>query len=535
MRTFLFLLIAILTSLQALAQSYSLFSPADTLKGGLRPERTSFDVHFYDLRVSVDPDAKVISGQNTIHFTVNQPTERIQIDLFPELEIHTITGSSAISGYDRLHGAIFIDFVQILPAGSNQTISITYSGKPQEAKTPPWDGGFVWEQDEKGRPWIATAVQGQGASLWWPVKEHLSDEPDSMAITCTVPNGLTCVSNGNLRDESHDRGQGTFRWFVSYPINVYNVALNIGHYAQISDKLQMGGQEILADYYVLDYHEDKAEKNFPKWVKEMFLHYNKLLGPYPFPDDGYALVEVPYWGMEHQSAVAYGNEFKLNEYGFDFILIHETGHEYFGNSISSTDPAELWIHEAFTTYLEVLFLESRDGYEISEDYLESKLSLIRNNQPILGPMGVYYEDWNDADMYYKGAWMLHSIRHMVDSDKKWHKLIRQFYQTFKGKSVNTEMVINFFNEQTEVNVRPVFHHFLTELHPPRLAYRIEGRDFFYKWLNTGKGFNMPVEIKAGNKTYRLTPTSSWQQVRIPKRVTPKFSTEKFYFVPEKTE
>jgi aminopeptidase N len=533
MRVLTLLLLSLLP-FQALSQS-SLVSPADTLKGGLRPERTSFNVHFYKLAVEVYPEKQSISGTNTIFFTVEAPTCIIQLDLYAGLAIDNLQASSAVKSYERLYGAVFIEFEIELQPGSSQTVTVSYHGKPQKALNAPWDGGFSWEKDKLGRDWIATSVQGEGASLWWPVKEHLSDAPDSVEVTCTVPKGLICVSNGNLKEQSVENGKSHFTWFVANPINVYNVSLNIGHYVTIEDTIPVQGENLQASYYVLDYHEKESLDYFPNEVKEMFEHFNRILGPYPFPQDGFALVEVPYWGMEHQSAVAYGNEFALNEYGFDFILIHESGHEYFGNSISISDPAELWIHEAFTTYLEVLFLESRDNYKKSVEYLETKKPLIKNNRPVLGPMGVYYAAWTDADMYYKGAWMLHSLRHTINKEDWWPNMIREYYLQFKGKKVNTEMVISFFEEKSGLNLRPIFQHYLNELNPPHLIYKIKGNTLTYRWENTSREFNMPVEFTAGKKVKRIYPTTQWQTTKLPAGSEVMWATEKFYFTVEKTD
>ncbi|MGB3182524.1 MAG: M1 family metallopeptidase [Cyclobacteriaceae bacterium] len=531
-----YIILCILSLLSFQVLSQSLFSPSDTLKGGLRPERTSYDVHYYDLEVEVFPEEKALSGSSTIHFTAKESTRRIQVDLFSNLQVTDIVSATPIASYERLYGAIFINFKENLPPGSTHSVKIDYKGEPHEAIKAPWDGGFSWKKDKLDRHWIATSVQGEGASLWWPVKEHLSDEPDSVSITCTVPEGLTCVSNGNLQSQSTKDGKSTFTWCVANPINVYNVALNIGHYVTIEDTIHEDKGPLPASYYVLDYHEQKAREAFPGQVDEMFDHFNRILGPYPFPEDGFALVEVPYWGMEHQSAVAYGNRFVINDYGFDFILIHESGHEYFGNSITAPDPAELWIHEAFTTYLEVLFLESRDGYRKSIEYLQTKKPLIENNRPVLGPKGVYFAEWTDADMYYKGAWMLQSLRHTINGgDDKWYGLIRDFYQTFKGRTVDTDMVISFFEQQSGMSLRSIFSHFLTELDPPHLQYKREGKNLSYRWLNTDDGFNMPVEILAGRKSVRLYPTTQWQTTKLPKGSEVKWSDDKFYFTEEKTD
>ncbi|MFZ9954718.1 MAG: M1 family metallopeptidase, partial [Flavobacteriales bacterium] len=397
------------------------FTLADTLRGSLRPERTCFDVHYYHLNIAVDTANQSISGYNEIHFSAVDDVDRIQLDLYANMTIDSIVFRKFHLDYKRTFNAVFIDFPGTILKGYQEKIRVYYHGSPQVAKRAPWDGGFVWTQDKNARLWMGVACEGAGASLWWPNKDHLSDEPDSMRITCAVPNGLQCIANGNLEWQH----QNTFQWKVSYPINNYNVTLNIGDYVHFREYYVSGNDSMPCDYYVLPYNLEKAKVQF-KQVKPMLKIYEDLYGRYPFWNDGYALVETPYLGMEHQGAIAYGNRYlpgyrgqvdsNLHQQGidFDYIIIHETAHEYWGNSVTVQDIADLWIHEGFATYTEALYVEKMHGHQAYMDYMQFLKQGIDNDASIIGTYGVNSE--GSGDMYPKGAWMLHTIRNVVNND-----------------------------------------------------------------------------------------------------------------------
>ena len=348
------------------------FSIADTLRGALRPERTSFDVTYYELHLEVNTSERTIEGRVEMDYRVETATNRIQLDLYRNMQIDSVVQDGRRLRYDRIEDAVFVDLAGTQqPNRSIRRMTVFYGGHPTEAENAPWDGGFVWKLDKKDRTWVGVACEGAGASLWWPNKDHLSDEPDSMLVSVTVPKRLYVASNGNLREEVEldNRYQKRYDWFVSYPINNYNISLNIGSYVHFSDTYKsFDGEDLALDYYVLDYNEEVAREQFEQ-VDKMLAAYEHYFGKYPFWDDGYALIETPYLGMEHQSGIAYGNRYMRGYLGglipkdmdWDYIIIHETGHEYFGNSISVADHAEMWIHESFTTYMEALYVEYRYG------------------------------------------------------------------------------------------------------------------------------------------------------------------------------
>ncbi|MEZ4960524.1 MAG: M1 family metallopeptidase [Saprospiraceae bacterium] len=520
------------------------FTKADTLRGMLTPERACYDVTFYDLNVALDINKKFLKGFVEIEFDVVNEFSMMQIDLFRNMTISEITWYGQPLTYQRLFDAVMVYLPEKLEKGTHQSIIVYYEGFPTIATNAPWEGGFVWKQDQKQNPWVAVACEGDGASLWWPCKDHLSDEPDSMAIHVTVPTGLVAVANGNLRKARRVEGGYTeFYWFVSYPINNYNASINIGKYAHFSDWYHSAdGDSLALDYYVLEYNLDKAKKHFEQ-VKPMLACYEKYFGKYPFWNDGYALVETPYLGMEHQSGIAYGNNYNRGYLGgmiprdmeFDYLIIHESGHEYFGNAISASDHADMWIHESFTTYMESLYVECMMSYADAVRYLESQRPFIRNGEPIVGPRDVNFGDWSGSDHYFKGAWILHTLRNAIGDDAVWFGLLRGFYDKFKYKTCTTEDFVLFTNEFTGKDFTPFFEQYLYYANIPRLEIDLEqmGADLkvIYKWEAEVPTFNMPVKVGNPNNYQTIYPTANGiQETILPNLQKSDFqvATELFY-------
>src|SRR5690554_2420056 len=528
------------------------FTKRDSLQGGLPFERTCFDVLRYDLDIMVNPDEKYISGSNTILFKVLENTKKIQLDLFENMKVDSIciVGKPFYShfadstffpstklNYQRKYDAVFVDFKEELKKGSEHLILFYYSGKPKEAKNAPWDGGFVWKKDSNGKPFVGVAVQGTGASLWYPCKDSQSDEPEGgVSITITVPDDLVAVSNGKMISSHTTETGKEWNWLVANPINNYNITLNIGDYVNISDKLG----DLTLDYYVLRENKEKAKKHFEDDVKPMLECFQEKFGDYPFPEDGYKLVEAPYLGMEHQSAVAYGNRYKKGYLGndtsgsgvgmlFDFIVIHETGHEWFGNSITSKDIADMWIHEAFTTYSEAVYVECRWGYDKAMQYINGQSRMVENGKPIVGQFGVNFKP-KSSDMYFKGALMLNTIRHIVNDDQKWWKLILDYSNHFKHQIIEAEDVIDFFAKESKINLKPVFEQYLYHSDLPELQIKSVKKGFEYYWKTDIEDFEMPVEITLNGKEVRLKATNKPQfyKIKEKKKIIIDVTLNKFY-------
>ena len=501
------------------------FTRADTLRGALRPERTNFDVIYYDLFVEVDPAERAIEGQLVARFRVVAPGDRLQLDLYENLDLIAVRDAGGWSrDFERDGNAVFVDLGEMRQPGETVELIIDYAGRPVAAKNAPWDGGFVWSLDQRDRTWVGVACEGDGASLWWPNKDHLGDEPDSMAIRVVVPDRLVAVANGNLREviELEDQGKTRYDWFVSYPINNYNVSINVGHYVHFdSTYVAADGEELALDYYVLDYNEEKARKQF-RQVGPMLRAYEHYFGKYPFWEDGYALIETPYLGMEHQSGIAYGNRYMRGYLGglipddmdWDYIIIHETGHEYFGNSVSVADHAEMWIHESFTTYMEALYVEYHYGEAAARRYLMSQRrpGFIKNESPILGPLDVNFTDFGSSDHYYKGAWVLHTLRHVLNDDPLFFGMLRSFYQEHQRSIVNTQQVVDYFSRYAGRDLVPFFAQYLRHPAVPVLELRQGKRGAEYRWRVRAAGFNMPVIVRLGQEEVRLQPTSEWQSL-----------------------
>ena len=491
------------------------FTRKDSLQGGLGAERTCYDVLRYDLNIKINIQEKSIVGYNDISFKVVSDTKKIQIDLFENMQVDSIVFHSKKLEYKREFNAVFIDFPTNLNTENTEKIRFYYSGKPIIAKRAPWDGGFVFTKDKQGKPWVAVSCQGTGASLWYPVKDSQSDEPDNGAtIKVAVPNGLMNVSNGRLMgSENLKNGFTRWDWEVKNPINTYAITVNIADYAHIHDNLD----DLDLDYYVLKENEEIAKTHFEQ-AKLMLTCFQSKFGAYPFKEDGYKLVETPYLGMEHQSAVAYGNKYTngylgsdLSDTGigllFDYITVHESGHEWFGNSITSKDIADMWIHEGFTMYTEVVYLECQFGPEIAQKYMNGMKQNVSNDEPIIGPFGVNKK--GSGDMYYKGALLLNTLRHVIKNEDLWWKLLLNYSNTFRHKIIDTGTVINFFNTESGLNLTPIFNQYLRYTTIPELLIRINKNKLEYRWNASESNFNMPIDIKVNGKQIRIQPTLEW--------------------------
>ena len=520
-----------LLGLQLCAQES--FTRADSLRGGLRPERTNYDLTYYDLEVEVDPTAKSIKGSVAIQMKqlVSEETQHIQLDLFKNMEVYKIYDENGNNlKFEREENVIWVTGNQQVQVGQVFEINVDYGGKPIAAKMAPWDGGFDWKEDKNRNPWIGVACEGIGASLWWPNKDQLLDEPDSMRIAVTVPNGLTAVSNGNLESEEPlGNGKTKFNWKVSYPINNYNVSIYIGKYTHFKDLYNGSEGAYDLDYYVLEYNKEKAEKQFQQ-VKPMFDCYEKFLGPYPFPRDGFALIETPYLGMEHQSAVAYGNNY-LNGYmghdisgtglgmKFDYIIIHETGHEYWGNSVGMSDLADMWINEGFCTYSEALYMECLYGLDTALMYCNGWKSRIENDKPVIGEYGVNNE--GSGDMYPKAAIMLHTLRWLVKNDELWFSTIKDIQRDFRNKTVSTNEIVAYMNNKLGNDYTWLFDQYLRKTKPPVLEYTAvqKGKniELTAQWIGTNTNFKLPVTfLKKGEKIMETEILPNPKTIVIPK-------------------
>ncbi|MBK9730309.1 MAG: M1 family metallopeptidase [Chitinophagaceae bacterium] len=504
------------------------FTRADTLRGMLSALRSCYDVSFYDLDIKVDVKRHSISGKNTISYNVVEDFDSLQIDLFAKMKIEKITYNNMELKFRREFNAVMVKFPEQQKKGGSGAITCYYSGMPMIAKSPPWDGGFVWKKDAHGLDWVGVSCEGTGASLWWPCKDHLSDEPDSMSLTFTVPDGLMCVANGTLRsDKRNADGTVTWKWFVSYPINNYNVTFNLANYSHWQDVYVHDNDTLPLDYYVLADNVAQAKTHFEQ-VKLMLACFEYYFGPYPFPKDGYALVETNYWGMEHQGAIAYGNNYQNNKQGFDYIIIHESAHEWWGNNVTCNDVAELWIHESFAAYSEPLYLECTQGKEAAVKYLVDHRWSISDKYPIIGPYGVNFQGTeNDNDMYDKGSWMLHTFRNVLNNDTLFFYILKNIQLHFKLQNISTHELIAYINELAGKNYTFFFDQYLRYPSPPVLEYRTrqKGKDtrLEYRWRTDVKPFNMPLEITDSyqynfgvvSKTYeRIYPTNSWQTLTI---------------------
>jgi aminopeptidase N len=501
----------------------------EMLRGSITPEREWWDVLHYKLAIQFIPDAKKLRGSNTITFRTLKAGAKMQIDLQPPLAITKISHGNSPPKFEREGNVYWVSFEKEIQKGIEDKIEVSYEGTPVESKNPTWSGGITWGRDDLGEHFIATTCQGIGASIWWPNKDHGADEPDrGMQINVTVPDHLTAISNGRLKGTHHNAAERTrtFDWEVVNPINNYGVNVNIGNYVRRSEKYPGEGGNLDITYWILPHQKKVALKQF-KEVPRMLKAFEYWFGKYPFHEDGYKLVAVPYCGMEHQSSVTYGNWYRNGfrgrdvsftgiGYKFDFIIVHESGHEWFGNNISMKDAADLWIHEGFANYAESLFVEYYFGKQNGEDYVIGSRKNIRNDKPIIGTYGTNRE--GSGDMYYKGGNLLHTIRHLINDDRQWRSILRGLNQEFWHQTVTTGQIESYITRQSGIDLSKVFDQYLRTARIPILKYRFEGNKLSFKYDGVVGGFAMPLRVKVNGKEILITPNESMQTLTIEEEI-----------------
>lgn len=536
-------LIAFLIGFTANAQgllnkSETSFTHQDTLRGSITKERSWWDLKQYHLNIKVNPAEKTITGSNTIRYTVLSEYNKMQIDLQEPMQIFKVTQDGKEQKITRNGSAFFIELSAAQKVGETKEVVISFGGKPKEAVNPPWDGGITWKKDKNGNDFIASSCQGLGASIWWPNKDHMYDEVENMQISVNVPEHLTDVSNGRLQSVKNEKdGTKTFNWYVSNPINNYGVNINIGDYVNFSEKYKGEKGNLDCNYYVLRDNLAKAKKQF-KDAPRMLKALESWLGPYPFYEDSYKLVEAPYLGMEHQSSVTYGNGYQNGYLGsdlsgtgwglkFDFIIIHESGHEWFANNITYKDIADMWIHESFTNYSECLFVEYYYGKEAGAEYVIGCRKNIQNDRPIIGKYDVNNE--GSGDMYPKGANMLHTIRQILNDDAKWKSILRGLNSTFYHQTVTTKQIEDYISAQVGLDLSKFFDQYLRDIRIPILEYSFYENTLKYRWTNTVSGFDMPVNVSINGTEVKLKPKNDWTELDSPFKIE-KIEIDKDFYV-----
>lgn len=518
----------------------------EMLRGSVTPEREWWDVLHYNLKVEFLPDTKSLRGSNVITFKTLKAGNKMQIDLQSPLAITKVTHGTSQLKFEREENVYWITFEKDLPKGAEDRIEVFYQGIPVESKNPPWVGGITWGRDDLGEHFIVTTCQGIGASIWWPNKDHGSDEPDrGMQISVTVPEQLVAVSNGRLKKTDHNIAgkTNTFHWEVLNPINNYGVNVNIGNYVNFAEKYRGKGGVLDLDYWVLAHQKDVAIRQF-KEVPRMLEAFEHWFGKYPFYEDSYKLVAVSYPGMEHQSSVTYGNWYRNGYrqrdvsatgigFKFDFIIVHESGHEWFGNNISMKDSADMWIHEGFTNYSENLFVEYHFGKKEAEDYVIGSRHNIKNDSPIISVYGANRE--GSGDMYYKGGNMLHTIRHVLNDDSKWLSILRGLNAEFWHQTVSTEQIESYIARMVGVDLSKVFDQYLRTTKIPLLKYKVNGKTLSFKYERVVKGFAMPIRVLINGKEVVITPKEEKQIFEFPEEIKTFEVNRNFYIDLEKQD
>ena len=518
---------------KSISQEYE-FTKQDTLRGSITPERAWWDLTYYHLDIAVDLDNKFIKGSNTIEYKVLEPNKKLQVDLQSPLKITKVEQNGKELTFSSEGSAHFINLIDKQRKGKINSVKVYYEGNPKEAVRAPWDGGLSWTRDSNGKHFAATSCQGIGASIWWPNKDHMYDEVDSMLISVNVPKGLMNISNGRLKKIEEFEDTNTYHWYVSNPINNYGVNINIGDYVEFSEVYEGEKGKLDMIYYVLRDNIERAKTQFKDAVKMMDA-FEYWFGPYPFYEDSFKIVEVPYLGMEHQSSITYGNKYMKGYLGrdlsrtgwglkFDYIIIHEAGHEWFANNITYKDIADMWIHESFTTYSENLFLDYHYGKEASSEYVIGTRAGISNSAPMIGPYGV---NQRGSDIYSKGANVLHTIRQIANSDEKWRRILRGLNKDFYHQTVETKQIENYISDKMGYDLSTFFDQYLRTTNIPVLEYKLSDGLLEYKWTNVVDGFKMPVEVFVGDEKIRLNPTQETKSIDVKSE---KIRLDKNYYV-----
>lgn len=519
MKKFFFSISVLLLSVVNGAAQYT---EQDTLRGSIGPGRDWWDVKYYALSVQPDYSTKTIKGKNIIRFNWLKaaPSQNyMQIDLQYPMNIDSVVYRQTNLSFERKGNAWFVNW-PLMDHLQEEEITIYFHGTPREATNPPWDGGWVWTKDEKDRPWMTVACQGLGASVWYPCKDFQGDEPDEGAsLAITVPGDLVAVANGRLKNKTaHDNNTATWQWEIANPINNYNIIPYIGYYANWTDDYAGEKGRLDCSFWVMDYNLDKAKKQFGANVDPMLKCFESWFGPYPFYKDGYKLVEAPHLGMEHQSAIAYGNKYRNGYLGadlsgtgwgnnWDYIIVHESGHEWFGNNITTIDIADMWVHEGFTDYAEALFVECQYGKKAANEYVQGLRNNIRNDKPVIGPYGVNKE--GSGDMYYKGANMIHTIRQLIDNDNTFRNILRGLNKDLFHQTVTSARVEKYISERSGKDLSGIFNQYLRTASIPVMEWKQDDKTISYRWADCIPGFNMPVKLNNG---VWLSPGTNWQSI-----------------------
>lgn len=484
------------------------FTLKDSLKGSLNFSRACFDVYYYDINVKIDPVLKTISGEVSTFFTMKKKSKQIQLDLDPQFKIEKIELGNVPLTFTRKNTAILIE--NDFENDEEYSIKITYTGKPKVAKRPPWEGGVVWKKDKSGKAWCSVACENEGSWAWLPIKGYLGDEADSIRTHFTVPSGLQCISNGIFSgEEKVDEKWNKFNWKVSYPINPYNITFYIGTF----EKIQMpyttaDKQQVNLDFYVLPINLEKAKEHF-KQTEGILKTYEELFGPYPWPKDGFKLVESPFAGMEHQSAIAYGNGYK-NEKGepFDYIILHESAHEWWGNAVSVSDFSDIWIHEGIASFAEALYIEKTQGKKAYYEYIWWQGVTVMNKKPVILPPQVYYWNYKDGDVYVKGSVIMNTLRNLIANDSIFLSALKEFNVLYRYKNVNSADFFNFFQKKTKKDLSLFIEHYFYKRESPLLVWNfttgINGEDVFVCFFErTNRELTIPVTIEQNGKKYTI--------------------------------
>ena len=488
--------------------------------GGPMPaEQQSLGFEHADLKFKILPDRKAIEGEATLTFTAKAPLDKLVLDFDRVFTIRklTIDGKALKpSAWSNPEGRMTITLPRKVAKGRQVTVVVAYDGVPLEAKKAPWDGGFVWGKAPTGEPWIATAVQGDGCDIFWPCIDYPTGEPKLVDLHITVPAPLVAPANGVFQGMTEKDGWRTYNWRAKHP-NTYAIALDVGPYEELTASYKSRfGDSFPMSFWYLKGSADKAKGLFAEFAP-MLDFYEQMIGPYPFRDEKMGVVETPHLGMEHQTINAYGNMYKKEVYGFDWLLQHEFAHEWFGNQLTNSDNDDMWLHEGYGTYMQPLMSQWLHG---DMEYM-ARLNQMRvdtkNRFPIVSGKPLREDEVYNGergpgnDIYYKAANVLHTLRALI-GDEAFFKITRIAVYgrddpkpgNFTPRYLGTRDYIKIVNQVTGKDYGWFFDVYLYEAAPPELIETREGDDLMLTWkAPNGKPFPMPVDVKVGDRIVTL--------------------------------
>ena len=501
-----------------------------TSGGKLKPEQAIMDVRHYTIALNLDFKQRTIDGSATIDVIMAQPTHVLLFDLLDSLNISQVLVNNKKQPFEYKNNLIRINLANELPAGK-ASVKVIYGGKPHVARRPPWDDGFIWSRDSTGHQWMAITAEGTGGKLYFPCKDHPSDEPnEGVDLIITVPKDLIVAGPGLLQKVTKHGETATFHWKTNYSINNYSILFNVGDFAVVSRKYTtIDGHVTPLQFYVLKEHLSKAEHHldiFEKTIHEQ----EKYFGEYPWAKEKIAICETPHLGMEHQTMNAYGNKFQYTKVGgtdYDGLMHHEFGHEWWGNKVTAKDWADYWIHEGICTYGDALYIREFEGKDAYVKFFKRSALSFDNKVPIIIGKDIDEEAAYNGDIYGKGAFFMHTICYIM-TDSLFFPALKKFVtspQYTYDNLVNTDDVEQFFSKESEKDLKPLFDLYLRSVNKLEVHIKQQPRDKYLIQLDN-ISIPLPIDVTTDAGTKRMMVDG--KGIRVDSKTIPVIDADTYY-------